>query len=332
MKVKSVISLIVCSLIIFSNISVFAADNKNKSPSSSATTSSSKPSSTTSSSWGSSKTSTPASDKSPDKLSDTATTSKTSWGSASKSDPVTATKADSSSVKASTDSSKGSTPATSTGNSWGSKSTSTTDVIKKTPSGRAVAVSNMQEAREYNKRNTETAKLLSTKSPEAIQSEKDQVIRRIGYTSPSITYTSVDPYTPERRIVVVNTYHNVYGGRAFADPYDHMIIWGLSDLWWYNHWHSIDRSHYYEDARYRELEARIHQMEAQNISRNSNYIDPNIPHESTLSAGYIDAVKNGSIENVSEDSFGGVMWIVVVFLLISVCILGYMVLQGKKKR
>jgi hypothetical protein len=87
---------------------------------------------------------------------------------------------------------------------------------------------------------------------------------------------------------------------VYHDPYSYFFWWWLLDrslderaYWAYHHRQSID------DARYRELlardanlEARIHQLEAQNLPRDPTYRPSNIEPDLMYSNSYVEAVYN----------------------------------------
>ena len=102
-------------------------------------------------------------------------------------------------------------------------------------------------------------------------------------------------YSPAERDVYRQRYNNTYNGYYYNDPYDHAMIWGFSSLWWYHHWDSIDRTHYANDARMRQLEAEVAMMRSQGIAANPNYLDPNMNESVMYSNGYLNGVKNNSL-------------------------------------
>lgn len=102
--------------------------------------------------------------------------------------------------------------------------------------------------------------------------------------------------TSQQRTVIINRYHNEYGGYAFNDPFNHALIWTFSNLWWYHHWNEVDKSMYANDIRMKQLEAEVAAMQAKGIPKNTAYQDSGMDQAVTYSDGYLDAAKSGKLK------------------------------------
>jgi hypothetical protein len=121
----------------------------------------------------------------------------------------------------------------------------------------------------------------------AVQDNSVKPISESGYT-PVVKA----PQIPEQqRTVIIKTYHNSYGGYYYNDPWNHYRIFDFSDLWWYHHWNSIDKSYYADDPRFHNIESRVRLLEAQNIARDSNYRDQGMNDTVLYGDGYRHAHK-----------------------------------------
>lgn len=207
--------------------------------------------------------------------------------------------------------SKSSTP--STGSSWGSKRSSSPtsvsswgkrDSIKST-SSRAAIVG--KESRGQ----TQANYVKSTTSTDWNKSRSTYTAGKTIYT-PRYTTTN---RTPEQHTVIVNRYHNSYGGYYYGDPFNHSLIWTFSTLWWFNHWNEIDRARYADDAKYKELEAKVRQMEAQGTKRDANYKDPNMDEGVMYSDGYLNKTKAEG----ENSAWGYFLWILLILGIAAGC-------------
>lgn len=157
------------------------------------------------------------------------------------------------------------------------------------------------------------------------------------------SYTAKKPaadvsYTPkyttvarpaEQQTVIIRTYNNSYGGYYYNDPYNHALIWTFSDMWWYNHWNSIDRSYYANDPRYQAMEARVKALEAQQMARDENYTDPDMTEAVAYSEGYLNKMK--SEPETDSDSGVGIFFTVLIGGIV-ICIFGYALYQMATRR
>lgn len=98
--------------------------------------------------------------------------------------------------------------------------------------------------------------------------------------------------TFEKRPVIVNINTGYFGGpfsygRAFAGPWDLWFLMRASELFWYHHWNDIrPYSNYFEAAQFANMERRISQLEAQNIARDPNYMEPGVDPDLAFSSEY----------------------------------------------
>ena len=161
-----------------------------------------------------------------------------------------------------------------------------------------------------------------TKSKTAVKNttSKDWKASKSSYTAKSnykprkdVSYSN--RYTGNQRTVVINRYNNSYGGYYYNDPYDHSMIWGFSTLWWYHHWNSIDRTHYAQDARMRQIEAEVAAMRAKGITQNADYMDPGMDKTTAYSTGYLQGVKDNKFQQ-EKKSYAWVWTIIIIILVI----------------
>jgi len=193
-------------------------------------------------------------------------------------------------------SSKSTTPSKST-TSWSSKSTTSTPVVV----NRATLMTNQKSA-------TNKATLAKSKSVVSATTSKDWGSSKASYLSSKGTLTKTyvpktsesTKYTGETKTVIINRYNNTHGGYYYADPYDHGMIWNFSTIWWYHHWATIDRTHYADDEKMKELELEIEKLKLQGIAVNSDYTEDGMDETIMYSEGYLQGVKDGKI---TEDDF-----------------------------
>ncbi|MDP4180446.1 MAG: hypothetical protein Q8942_05060 [Bacillota bacterium] len=94
------------------------------------------------------------------------------------------------------------------------------------------------------------------------------------------------------RPIFVNVNTHYFGssfsyGYASVGPWDLWFLLRASDMFWYNHWNDIYayRS-YFDAAQFAQMEARVRALEAQNIARNSDYMDPDVDPDLQFSSDY----------------------------------------------
>jgi len=174
------------------------------------------------------------------------------------------------------------------------------------------------------------ARVANTKRSVQNTSKKDWDTKRSTYMKGKSTYTptraTASRYSGNQRTVVINRYHNGYGGYYYNDPFNHSLIWSFSTIWWYHHWSGIDRSHYANDARMRNLEAEIAKMKARNVAVNADYTDKGMDNTVMYGDGYLENVKNGNISETtykSKTNIGTIILIVLLSMMIA-ALLGYM--------
>ena len=90
--------------------------------------------------------------------------------------------------------------------------------------------------------------------------------------------------------VNINTYQ--FGGpfsygSAFAGPWDLWFLMRASDMFWYHHWSDIyPYRDNFEAAQFAQMESRIKQLEAQNVAKDPNYLEPDVDPDLMLSSDY----------------------------------------------
>lgn len=119
-------------------------------------------------------------------------------------------------------------------------------------------------------------------------------------------------YSQSQRREYRDRYNNSYRGYYYNDPYDHSMIWGFSSLWWYHHWSTVDRNHYANDARMRQIEKEVAIMKAKKMALNPNYMDSGMTDTTAYSNGYMNGVKEGKLKQNNGPSALAV--ILTVFL------------------
>lgn len=262
-------------------------------------------------------------------------------------------------------SSWGSSKKSTSSKSWGSKKKATTSskksygttkkksaaqikkdkaVLKRQRAAKAKSTANSRRTLMTKKKAANNkARVNSTKSKVANTSKKDWDSKRSSYmsgkTTRTPTYNSSSRYSGNQKTIVINRYNNSYGGYYYADPYNHGIIWGFSSLWWYHHWAHVDRSHYGNDARMRELEREVAALKAEGTAVNSNYVDEGMDETVMYGDGYLNGVKNGTINNKAEapvvvQKKGISVWQIFTIFFVSFCmffVILYIVRMNKRK-
>lgn len=141
--------------------------------------------------------------------------------------------------------------------------------------------------------------IAQTKAKIANTTPTDWKARRSAYTAGKTIYTpqrnQATQYTGPTRTIVINRYNNSYGGYYYNDPFNHNLIWTFSALWWYHHWDSVDKTHYADDARMKQLEAEVAKLKAQGIAQNTAYVDPNMDETVMYGDGYLEGIKAGTL-------------------------------------
>jgi hypothetical protein len=190
------------------------------------------------------------------------------------------------------------TPSPSKGTSWGSKESTTTaqkQSATKWGSKSDTGTSKSQSARSNIVNSESKAKVQAdyVKRTTPQDWNKSRSTYMAGRTTYTPTYATVTR-TPQQRTIVINRYHNSYGGYYYGDPYNHSLIFTFSTLWWFNHWDSIDRERYANDARYRQLEAEIAALRAKGTTPDPNYKDPGMDEGVMYGDGYLNKAKEES--------------------------------------
>ena len=102
--------------------------------------------------------------------------------------------------------------------------------------------------------------------------------------------TRMNDYNSRPIRISINTYN--FGGplsygTAFAGPWDLWFLMRASDVFWYNHWNDIyPYRDNFEAAQFAEMEGRIKALEAQNVARDPNYMEPGVDPDLMFSSDY----------------------------------------------
>ncbi|MDP4093265.1 MAG: hypothetical protein Q8920_07875 [Bacillota bacterium] len=76
-------------------------------------------------------------------------------------------------------------------------------------------------------------------------------------------------------------------GSAFVGPWDLWFLMRASDLFWYHHWLEIMAyQQYFDSVEFAQRQQAIAAMQAQNIQRDPNYVDPNVDYDLQFSNDY----------------------------------------------
>jgi hypothetical protein len=111
-------------------------------------------------------------------------------------------------------------------------------------------------------------------------------------------------------------------GYASVGPWDLWFLLRASELFWYHHWDDIYAyRNYFEAAQFANMEARIRALEAQNIVRDANYLEPGVDPDLQFSNDY-QQNHTGSIYYTNRHpSRAGNVIVTLIILLIIVIIL-----------
>jgi len=222
--------------------------------------------------------------------------------------------------------------------SWGSKTESGPVVNASTARASAYANKNLV---------ADKARAASVQNTVKNSTTADWGAARTNYSLGKQSYTPTR--TPPRRSgeenrVIVNKYYNTYssGGMmyGYADPFNHSMMFMFSTMWWMNMWDHVDRSHYRDDPRMRDLEKEVAVLKAQqgpNWKPDPNYKDPGMTDAVMYSDGYLQAIKEGKIspkelDKLAKESKGeeGLNWFTffgVGFFIVVLALAGFMVVR-----
>ena len=181
--------------------------------------------------------------------------------------------------------------------SWGEKTGTSTSTANATTTSNRSTIMTQQKASNLKAQAAETKNFTSkTSSTDWKASQKKYSTGKAAYTPKVGTHTQ-DTNT---RTVVYNRYYNSGpGGYAYADPFNHNMIFMFSTMWWYHNWNQIDRELYKDDIRMKELEKEIEKLKAQNIKVDPKYRDSGMDEAVMYNEGYLQAVKNGKISEAT---------------------------------
>lgn len=189
----------------------------------------------------------------------------------------------------------------------------------------------------------------ATKPPKSSYTTKDGKtvnVRKDSKTVESIRSRSSDYHTPAARESRMDVHFHNHGyshpySYYYGQPYYHVGGGYSSAFWWmmmewsaerrarwlYHNQHNIESSAYQRGLQDAQVAAQIKQMEAQNLQRNADYIDPEFTENPSdmYSQEYIEAAYNPTVAPASTGSGVGkfLMW---VFLLTLILVGGYLIL------
>jgi hypothetical protein len=115
---------------------------------------------------------------------------------------------------------------------------------------------------------------------------------KMNFEDATRTRTSrMDTYNSRPVRININTYQFGGGlfsyGMAFAGPWDLWFLMRASDMFWYHHWTEISPYRdYFEAAQFAQMESRIRTLEAQNIARDTSYMEPGVDPDLMFSSDY----------------------------------------------
>jgi len=111
-------------------------------------------------------------------------------------------------------------------------------------------------------------------------------------------------------------------GYASVGPWDLWFLLRASELFWYHHWNDIYAyRNYFDASQFANMEARVKALEAQNIVRDANYLEPGADLDLQFSSDY-QQKHTGSIYYTNKHpSRAGNVNVTLVILLIIVVIL-----------
>lgn len=145
--------------------------------------------------------------------------------------------------------------------------------------------------------------------------------------------------TYSSRPIFVNINTGYFGspfsyGYASVGPWDLWFLSRASELFWYHHWHDIYAyRNYFEAAQFAQMEARVRALEAQNVVRDTNYLDPDVEPDLQFSSEYQE--KNASniyYSNRSATRAGNPMVTIIVILGMAVVIIVIIKKVSRPKR
>lgn len=121
----------------------------------------------------------------------------------------------------------------------------------------------------------------------------------------------------------INIYYGYTPHVIYSDPYDNLFFRYVTIDWMYHHWYSIDRSRF-DEARLRELEDKIEQMEEEGIERDPNYVMPGVDPDLQYSNEELENLQEAKdvidLEAEQEEGGRGFGWLTV--FLVGIVIVG----------
>ena len=117
-----------------------------------------------------------------------------------------------------------------------------------------------------------------------------------------------DSYSPS------NNYYRYSPNVAYRDPYDNFFFKYVTFNWLFHHWNSIDKSRF-DEARLRELEDKVEEMEAQGIERDPNYtlpgMEPDLQYSDEELENLQEAKEVLEFEAEREEDKSGFGWLTI---------------------
>ena len=118
----------------------------------------------------------------------------------------------------------------------------------------------------------------------------------------------------------VNTYYRYTPAvMIYNDPFDNFFFQYVTVTWMFHHWDHVDKSRF-DEARLRELEAKVAQMEKEGVQRDPNYVepgaDPDLQYSDEELANLQEAKEVAELEAAPASS--GFGWLAMLLVAIAV--------------
>lgn len=138
------------------------------------------------------------------------------------------------------------------------------------------------------------------------------------------------------RPIFINVNRNYFGspfsyGYAFAGPWDMWFLMRASEMFWFHHWLEIQAyRNNFDQQQYAQLEARVHQLEAQGVVRDPSYMEPGVDPDLQLTTDYQEKhLDNIYYTNKNPHNTGN---IILTFVIIGAIVIILVVLVRKSAR
>jgi hypothetical protein len=112
----------------------------------------------------------------------------------------------------------------------------------------------------------------------------------------------------------VNTYYSYPSTVVYRDPYDDFFFRYVTITWLFHHWDSVDKRRF-DEAKLRELETKIEQMEKEGMVRDPNFVmpeaDPDLQYAEEELENLQEAKDVIDLEAEQESDGGGFGWLTI---------------------